>query len=84
FRSIRGAAGTGKLVCPAGEDAYIEFEFTGIWVPPTDVTLVTPTYPTSLPLRYAASTTTWNSVALCTQNLTLDFGNTVIMRECAT
>jgi len=81
---IYGAAGTFKLVCPTGKTAYFEFEFTGIWGGRTDTAILSPSYSTSLPLRYANSTTTWNSVALCLENITLDSGNEVVMRECAT
>lgn len=81
---IFGASGTFKLVCPTGRTAYFEFEFTGVWGGRSDAAILSPTYPTDLPLRYANSTTTWNSVALCLENLTLDSGNTVTMRECAT
>jgi hypothetical protein len=63
--------------------AYIEWEFSGVWIPPTDVALIAPTYPTALPLRYGQSTTTWNAIALCLENITLDAGNQVVMRECA-
>ena len=63
--------------------AYIEWEFSGVWITPTDVAEVSPTYPTALPLRYANSTTTFDGVALCLENITLDAGNTVVMRECA-
>ncbi len=83
YKSISGAAGTFKLVCPTGKMAYIEWEFTGVWIPPTDVAIISPTYPTASALRYANSTTTWNSVALCLENITLDIGNEVVMRECA-
>lgn len=81
FKSICGAAGTFKLVCPTGRMAYFEFEFQGVWVPPTDVAILAPTYPTALPLRYASSTTTFASVALFVENLTLDCGNEITMRE---
>lgn len=83
LKMLRGCAGTFKMVCPTGKMAYIEWEFTGVWVAPTDVALLAPTYPTALPLRYAVSTTTFASVALCLENITLDAGNTVILRECA-
>lgn len=83
FKSICGAVGNAKLVSPTGRMAYWDFDFQGIWIPPTDVALVTPTYPTALPLRYANSTTTFASVALCLENLTLDFGNEITYRECA-
>jgi len=81
FKSICGAVGTFKLVCPVGRMAYFEFEFQGVWVPPTDVSILAPTYPTALPLRYATSTTTFASNALILENLTLDCGNEITMRE---
>lgn len=83
FKSISGAAGTFKMVNPTGKMAHIEWEFSGVWIAPTAVAILAPTYPTALPLRYANSTTTWNSVALCLENITLDAGNEVFMRECA-
>jgi len=83
FKSLSGCAGTFKLVCPTGKMAYFEFEYSGVFITPTDVALPSVTYPTALPLRYANSTSTWNSVALCVENITLDAGNEVVMRECA-
>lgn len=84
FKSIRGASGNVKVICVTGQIVTLEFEFTGVWVPPTDVAILSPTYTTDKALRYATSTTTWNSVALCLENITLDVGNTVTLRECAT
>lgn len=83
FKSIAGAMGTFKIVCPSGKQCMIEWEFTGVWQAPTDVALIAPTYPTELPIRYSTATTTYNSVALCVENFTLDAGNEVILRECA-
>lgn len=84
FKSLRGCAGTFKMVCPTGKMAFIEWEFTGVWVAPVDAAIPSSiTYPTALPLRYATSTTTFASVALCLENLTLDAGNEVVLRECA-
>ncbi len=75
--------GTFKLVCPTGKVAYIEFTFTGKYSSnETDTSLITPTYPTTLPLRFAQGALTWNSVELCTSNVEVDAGNTVTMREC--
>ena len=82
--SIYGAMGTFRIVCPNGRPCYIEWTFTGKWAAVTDTALLTPTYPTDTVLRYATATTTFNSVALCVESLTLDAGNTVVMRECAT
>lgn len=80
---LHGCAGTFKLVCPTGKVAYFEFEFSGVWGGVIDAEILAPTYPTAKGLRYANSTTTWNSVALCLENLTLDSGNVVSPRECA-
>jgi hypothetical protein len=80
---LYGCAGNFRLVCATGKTAVCEFDFTGIWGGVTDAAILAPTYPTVHGLRYAASTTTWDSVALCLENLTLDSGNEVSMRECA-
>jgi hypothetical protein len=63
--------------------AYFEFDFQGVWITPSDVAVPTPTYPTALPLRYANSTSTWAGNPICVENITLDAGNEVVMRECA-
>jgi hypothetical protein len=46
--------------------------------------MITPTYPTDMPLRYAGGLAEWNNVNLCVESATIDAGNTVIMRECPT
>ena len=80
---LSGAMGTWKIVCPTGKVAYIEFTFTGKYSSnETDTAIIAPTYPTVSPLRFAAGALTWNSVALCTSNVEVDAGNSVIMREC--
>ena len=78
---LRGCVGTFKIVCPTGKAAYVEFDFIGIFDSPTDTAIIAPTYPTASPLRFASSTTTWNSVQLSVENMTLDSGNTMILRE---
>lgn len=80
---LSGSAGTFTMLNPTGRTAVFNFDFMGIWQAPTDVAILAPTYPTDLGLRYASSTTTWDSVALCLENITLDSGNTVILKECA-
>jgi hypothetical protein len=81
FKSIRGASGNMKLNCEAGKMVTAEFEFSGIWVAPTDVALITPTYPVVAPLRYARGVTTFSGAALQCQTVTLDLANTVTYRE---
>lgn len=82
-KMLAGAVGNFKIVCESGKQAMIEWEFRGVWQAPTDTTLIAPTYPTALPIRYSSATTTYNSVALCVANFTMDAGNEIIMRECA-
>lgn len=80
---LSGAMGTFKIMAPTGKMAMIEFTFTGKYsTNETDAALIAPTYPTTLPLRVSAGALTWNSVALCTSNVEVDAGNSVIMREC--
>jgi hypothetical protein len=83
-KALRGACGNVVFTFPTGRMATAEFTFTGIWVPPTDVALPAPTYPVAKPLRAASMTTTYDSITLCNESMTIDLGNEVVMRECAT
>lgn len=80
---LSGAMGTFTITLETGKVGYITFTFTGKYsTNETDTALIAPTYPTTLPLRFAAGAFTWNSVALCTASATVDAGNSVVMREC--
>lgn len=80
---LSGCMGTFTITCNTGKVAFITFTFTGKYsTNETDTAIIAPTYPTTLPLRFAAGAFTWNSVALCTSQVTVDAGNSVIMREC--
>lgn len=80
---LSGAMGTFKIVCQTGKVAYIEFTFTGKYSSnETDTTIIAPTYPTTLPMRFSPGVLTWNSVNLCTASVEVDAGNSVVMREC--
>lgn len=80
---LSGAMGTFTITCQTGKVAYITFTFTGKYsTNETDTAIIAPTYPTASPLRFAAGALTWNSVSLCTSSVTVDAGNSVIMREC--
>jgi len=83
LKSIAGAVGTFKIVCPAGGMIEIEWEFMGVWQAPTDVAIIAPTYPTDPATRFAETVLTYNAVAQCVENLTFDAGNKIVMRECA-
>ena len=80
---LSGCMGTFTITCPTGKVAFITFTFTGKYsTNETDTAIVAPTYPTTLPMRFAPGVLTWNSVNLCTSTVTVDAGNSVIMREC--
>jgi len=84
FKSIAGAAGKFTVTLPTGKSGYIDWEFTGVLQAYSDVALITPTYPTAKPLRFAGGLAEWNDVNLCVSQATIDSGNEVVMRECPT
>lgn len=84
FKSIAGAMGNGVVTLPTGRAGYIDWTFTGVWQAPAAVSMITPTYPTALPLRFAGGLAEWNDVNLCVESAVINLGNTVIMRECPT
>jgi len=80
---ISGAMGTFVITFETGKVAYITFTFTGKYsIKETDVALIAPVYPTTLPMRFAQGAFTYNAFPLCTAVAAVDAGNTVIMREC--
>jgi hypothetical protein len=83
-KAIRGACGNVVFTFPTGRMATAEFTFTGIWVAPTDVALPAPTYPAAKPMRASSMTTTYDSITLCNESMSVDLGNEVVLRECAT
>lgn len=80
-KSIRGAMGTFVITFEAGRPIYIDWTFTGIWVTPTDATILAPDYPVESPLRFAASTLRVGSWAPKVSSMTIDAGNEVYMCE---
>jgi hypothetical protein len=80
---LSGAMGAWKIIAETGKQAVIEFTFTGKYsTNETDEAILSPTYPTVLPVRVANGALTFNSVALCTSMVEFDSGNNVTMREC--
>jgi len=91
-KTISGAMGTWKMTFTSGELIVIDWTFTGIYegvaaaAPVVANTLLTPTYDTTIPLRFAASVFTIGVAGgpTCVNNLTIDAGNDVLVRPCAT
>ncbi|NNE62357.1 MAG: hypothetical protein HKN35_15805 [Woeseia sp.] len=80
-KMLAGAVGTFKIVCPSGELTAIEWEFTGVWQAVADVAILAPTYPTDLPLRFGSAVVTYQAANVIVENVTLDAGNEIILRE---
>ncbi len=84
-KMLTGAMGTFTMTFPSGKPAFIEWTFTGIWNTPTDTAILSPTYPTVIPPRFASSTfTVGGSNPGCIEQITIDAGNNVIARPCPT
>lgn len=84
FRRVVGAMGNVVFSSPTGQTATATFTFQGKYTTnETDVALIAPTYPTDESLRFADGSIAWGGVNLCTALAAIDFGNQVIMRECA-
>lgn len=81
LKQLRGAVGTFQIVLPTGRMGYIDWTFTGVWDGVTDTAIIEPVYPTTLPLRAAGGTVTYGGVAQKVESVTIDAGNSVIMRE---
>lgn len=82
LKTIKGAVGTWVMTLPTGRFITIEWTFTGVYVEPTAVAIITPTYPTTNPLKFtSAEACTFNSVALAVEQITIDAGNEVVMLE---
>jgi len=84
FRVLSGCMGTFTIDLPTGRMVRFNWTFQGKWVNPTDVPLITPTFPlTTMPMRMAAGSVSWAGATMCTESVTVDAGNEVILRECA-
>jgi len=84
LKVLRGCMGNAVMRFTAGRPARIEFTFTGLWVQPSDVALLAPNYPSTLPRRFASSALTIGSWTPKVAEVTVDLGNEVVLREDAT
>jgi hypothetical protein len=80
YKKLRGCAGSFKIIGEAGKAGVIDFTFSGVWQPVTSTALVTPTYPTALPMRVANSTMTWGAWSPIFSKFEVDAGNEVYLR----
>lgn len=79
---LAGCMGTVSFRLTDGEPIIASFTFNGVWQTPTDVAILTPTYPTTKPIRMMGASIVLASNALPPmQEFTFDVGNEVQMRE---
>lgn len=79
---IHGAVGNCRLTFEGGLPVLAEFDFTGIYNTPTDVSMLVPTYPTVIePVFLSAALALYGETAVNIKTLTLDFGNEIAMRS---
>lgn len=81
LKVLRGCAGNAVFNFEAGKPVRVEFTFTGLWVEPTDVAILAPTYPTVIPPRYASAAFLIDAWQPPHRGLTIDLGNNVMLRE---
>lgn len=82
IKTLAGCMGNMRIAAVAGEMFRCFFEFTGVWITPTDGAMVAPTYLTTAPLRFASSGLSVGGVtSLRVGNIEFNTGNEVIMRE---
>lgn len=83
YKQIAGASGTFTITLSRGQPVQIEFTFTGIFSDPSDVAILTPTFPTINPMRFKGTTVslTVDSVEYNPKvsEISLDAGNTMTM-----
>jgi hypothetical protein len=83
FKRLRGCMGNAVFTFIAGQPVAVVFTFTGLWDTPSDVALIAPNYPSTLPPRFANAGLTIGGSAWSPKisQMTLDLGNAVILRE---
>jgi hypothetical protein len=77
---MTASRGNCKLRVPAGEVAYYEFTFLGLYTTLADASIPTTTYLTQAPKAVISAAFTQHTHASIIKTLEIDFGNTLAMR----
>jgi hypothetical protein len=83
-KMLRGAMGNAVITFVSGQPTFIEWTFTGLWVPPVDATILAPTKPDVKPIRFAGAGLTIggsNGFRPKLATMTLDLGGDVQLLE---
>lgn len=84
IKSLRGCMGTFRIVGSPGDLVQIEWTFMGAFVDPADGAALSPTYPTTPPIRLAAGSISIGGWSPCYSSITIDAGNDVQALPCQT
>ena len=79
-KRMRGAVGTVVFEITPGQAVMANFTFTGVFDSIADTAIISPTYPTLLPIRAANGAATINSVAQAFSTCSFDVGNVITVR----
>lgn len=85
MRTLSGARGTFKIALKSGEPGKVSFEFTGKYEAISDTSILSPTFPTTIPPIFAGATVSiGGSFTPVLSSFEIDIANEVVMREDAT
>lgn len=80
-KKLCGAMGNVRIICKVGEPIMAEFTFQGKYSSHSDTSMLSPSYPASVPLIFQNATVTVFGDSLLMQNLEINMQNTVVMRD---
>ena len=77
YKTLAGAVANFEFALTTGQIGVINWTIRGVWQPPVDQAVITPTYPAGNNIRYASDSqaTTWDGNDLCVQTTTVASGN---------
>jgi hypothetical protein len=82
YRELSGARGTYKITIEDGKPAYIDFDFRGKYSTPSDVAILSPTFPTvKPPICMGMTISLMGQSGLRMSRIELDAANEVVLRE---
>lgn len=82
LKQIAGACGNFKITGKAGQPLYVDWDFEGVWQPPTATAIpASIAYPTTIPPRFAGATITLGGTTYRAGEFEFDAGVKVYVRE---
>ena len=80
LHKIIGARGTFSITCKAGEYAYIDWEFTGIYAGPVDSAIAAGTFNATIPPRFLSALTSLAAYDVVFETISFDIQNQIAKR----